>query len=152
LRPGDGPIFGQCLIWVLQACHASIIKLQQIHFPAAALAGSPFVGKPAMLERLGKRRVYPAKTAVPRARALAAILSSNVTRSAPSRMVSQRPADVKTIPHAFGFRPAINLDQLVDKIEAENYAANQRTRRGTKKALSVRANLMAEDSQKGSKR
>jgi len=36
---------------VLQACHASIIKLQQIHFPAAALAGSPFVGKPAMLER-----------------------------------------------------------------------------------------------------
>jgi hypothetical protein len=46
-RPGDGPIFGLCLIWVLQACHASMIKLQQIHVPAAALAVSLFVGKPA---------------------------------------------------------------------------------------------------------
>ncbi len=35
----------------------------------------------------------------------------------------------KTIPHAFGFRPGIDLDklnQLVDELEAETYAAEQR--------------------------
>jgi hypothetical protein len=35
----------------------------------------------------------------------------------------------KTIPHAFGFRPGIDLDklnQLVDELEAETYAAAQR--------------------------
>src|ERR1700751_5323659 len=35
----------------------------------------------------------------------------------------------KTIPHAFGFRPGIDLDklnQLVDELEAETYAAGQR--------------------------
>ena len=34
----------------------------------------------------------------------------------------------KTIPHAFGFRPGIDLDklnQLVDELEAEGYAAGQ---------------------------
>jgi len=38
----------------------------------------------------------------------------------------------KTIPHAFGFRPGIDLDklnQLADELEAENYAANQDSRR-----------------------
>jgi hypothetical protein len=37
----------------------------------------------------------------------------------------------KTIPHSFGFRPGIDLDklnQLVDELEAEEYAANQRSR------------------------
>jgi hypothetical protein len=37
----------------------------------------------------------------------------------------------KTIPHAFGFRPGIDLDklnQLVDELEAETYAAGQRSR------------------------
>jgi hypothetical protein len=36
----------------------------------------------------------------------------------------------KTIPHAFGFRPGIDLDklnQLVDELEAETYAAGQRS-------------------------
>jgi len=36
----------------------------------------------------------------------------------------------KTIPHAFGFRPGIDLDklnQLADELEAEAYAASQRT-------------------------
>ena len=35
----------------------------------------------------------------------------------------------RTIPHAFGFRPGIDLDklnQLVDEIEAETYATGQR--------------------------
>jgi len=35
----------------------------------------------------------------------------------------------KTISHSFGFRPGIDLDklnQLVDELEAETYAANQR--------------------------
>jgi hypothetical protein len=38
----------------------------------------------------------------------------------------------KTIPHAFGFRPGIDLDklnQLADELEAEAYAANQGPRR-----------------------
>jgi hypothetical protein len=38
----------------------------------------------------------------------------------------------KTIPHAFGFKPGIDLDklnQLVDELEAERYAAGQRTLR-----------------------
>jgi hypothetical protein len=38
---------------------------------------------------------------------------------------------VKTIPHAFGFRPGIDLDklnQLVDELEAEDYVASQRSR------------------------
>jgi hypothetical protein len=37
----------------------------------------------------------------------------------------------KTIPHSFGFRPGIDLDklnQLVDELEADEYAANQRLR------------------------
>jgi hypothetical protein len=36
----------------------------------------------------------------------------------------------KTIPHAFGFRPGIDLDklnQLVDELEAEGYAMDQRS-------------------------
>src|SRR5262245_26605787 len=36
----------------------------------------------------------------------------------------------KTIPHSFGFRPGIDLDklnQLVDELEAEAYAAGQRS-------------------------
>jgi hypothetical protein len=36
----------------------------------------------------------------------------------------------KTIPHAFGFRPGIDLDklnQLADELEAEAYAAGQRS-------------------------
>jgi hypothetical protein len=36
----------------------------------------------------------------------------------------------KTIPHAFGFRPGIDLDklnQLADELEAEGYAAGQRS-------------------------
>jgi hypothetical protein len=36
----------------------------------------------------------------------------------------------RTIPHAFGFRPGIDLDklnQLVDELEAEAYAARQRS-------------------------
>jgi len=40
----------------------------------------------------------------------------------------QRPP--RTIPHAFGFRPGIDLDklnQLVDELEAEAYAAGQQT-------------------------
>jgi hypothetical protein len=38
----------------------------------------------------------------------------------------------KTIPHAFGFKPGIDLDklnQLADELEAEAYAANQGPRR-----------------------
>jgi hypothetical protein len=36
----------------------------------------------------------------------------------------------RTVPHAFGFRPGIDLDklnQLVDELEAETYAAGQRS-------------------------
>jgi hypothetical protein len=36
----------------------------------------------------------------------------------------------KIIPHAFGFRPGIDLDklnQLVDELESETYAASQRS-------------------------
>ena len=43
---------------------------------------------------------------------------------------SRRHAAPKTIPHSFGFRPGIDLDklnQLVDELEAESYAAEQRT-------------------------
>ena len=39
----------------------------------------------------------------------------------------------KTIPHAFGFRPGIDLDklnQLVDELEAETYAAGQQSAPG----------------------
>ena len=42
----------------------------------------------------------------------------------------RRHAAPKTIPHAFGFRPGIDLDklnQLADELEAENYAAGQRS-------------------------
>lgn len=42
----------------------------------------------------------------------------------------RRRAAPRTIPHAFGFRPGIDLDklnQLVDELEAEGYAAGQRT-------------------------
>src|SRR5437016_2497765 len=44
----------------------------------------------------------------------------------------RRQAAPKTIPHAFRFRPGIDLDklnQLVDELEAEGYAANQGSRR-----------------------
>jgi hypothetical protein len=37
----------------------------------------------------------------------------------------------RTIPHAFGFKPGIDLDklnQLVDELESEAYAAGQRSR------------------------
>ena len=42
----------------------------------------------------------------------------------------------KTIPHAFGFRPGIDLDklnQLADELESEAYAGQQ-TRRGLRQA------------------
>jgi hypothetical protein len=42
----------------------------------------------------------------------------------------RRHAALKTIPHAFGFRPGIDLDklnQLSDELEAEAYAAGQRS-------------------------
>src|SRR5207253_11273521 len=42
---------------------------------------------------------------------------------------SRRGPVPKTIPHAFGFRPGIDLDklnQLADELEAEAYAAGQR--------------------------
>ena len=42
----------------------------------------------------------------------------------------RRGAAPKTIPHGFGFRPGIDLDkltQLVDELEAEGYAADQRS-------------------------
>jgi len=42
----------------------------------------------------------------------------------------RRQAAPKTIPHAFGFRPGIDLDklnQLADELEAEGYAAGQRS-------------------------
>jgi hypothetical protein len=45
---------------------------------------------------------------------------------------TRRLAAPKTIPHAFGFRPGIDLDklnQLADELEAEGYAANQGPRR-----------------------
>jgi hypothetical protein len=45
----------------------------------------------------------------------------------------RRHAAPKTIPHAFGFRPGIDLDklnQLADELEAESYATGQRS--GTK--------------------
>jgi hypothetical protein len=45
---------------------------------------------------------------------------------------SRRKAPPRTIPHAFGFRPGIDLDklnQLADELEAETYAANQGPRR-----------------------
>ncbi len=41
----------------------------------------------------------------------------------------RRGAAPRTIPHAFGFRPGVDLDklsQLVDELEAETYAAGQR--------------------------
>jgi hypothetical protein len=43
---------------------------------------------------------------------------------------SRRHTAPKTIPHAFGFRPGIDLDklnQLADELEAETYAAGQRS-------------------------
>jgi hypothetical protein len=42
----------------------------------------------------------------------------------------RRHAAPKTIPHAFGFKPGIDLDklnQLADELEAEAYAAGQRS-------------------------
>ena len=44
----------------------------------------------------------------------------------------RRQAAPKTIPHRFGFRPGIDLDklnQLADELEAETYAASQRSPR-----------------------
>jgi hypothetical protein len=44
---------------------------------------------------------------------------------------------MKTIAHAFGLRPGIDLDklnQLADDLEAEIYAANQRPRRDLARA------------------
>jgi hypothetical protein len=43
----------------------------------------------------------------------------------------------KTIPHAFGFRPGIDLDklnQLADELEAESYAAGQPSGRELRQA------------------
>src|SRR5258707_5267731 len=43
----------------------------------------------------------------------------------------------RTIPHAFGFRPGIDLDklnQLADELEAEAYAADQRSGRRLRQA------------------
>src|SRR5258708_30925014 len=48
----------------------------------------------------------------------------------------RRHAAPKTIPHAFGFRPGIDLDklnQLVDELEAETYAAAQRPAPGPRR-------------------
>jgi len=45
----------------------------------------------------------------------------------------RRGAAPRTIPHAFGFRPGIDLDklnQLIDELEAETYAAGQLSRPG----------------------
>jgi len=45
---------------------------------------------------------------------------------------SKRRGPPKTIPHAFGFRPEVDLNklnQLVDEMEAENYAVHQDSRR-----------------------
>jgi hypothetical protein len=42
----------------------------------------------------------------------------------------RRSAAPRTIPHAFGFRPGVDLDklnQLVDELEAETYAVGQRS-------------------------
>jgi hypothetical protein len=46
----------------------------------------------------------------------------------------RRRATPRTIPHAFGFRPGIDLDklnQLVDELEAETYADGQRSKSGS---------------------
>ena len=43
----------------------------------------------------------------------------------------------KTIPHAFGFRPGIDLDklgQLADELEAEAYAAGQQSKSRSRQA------------------
>ena len=48
----------------------------------------------------------------------------------------RRQAAPKTIPHAFGFRPGIDLDklnQLVDELEAETYATEQRSGLGLRR-------------------
>jgi hypothetical protein len=48
----------------------------------------------------------------------------------------------RTIPHAFGFRPGIDLDklnQLVDELEAETYAAGQRSKPGRRQRSRSRA-------------
>jgi hypothetical protein len=48
----------------------------------------------------------------------------------------------KTISHSFGFRPGIDLDklnQLADKLEAETYAAGQRSGRRTRQAARRKA-------------
>jgi hypothetical protein len=50
---------------------------------------------------------------------------------------SRRQPPPRTIPHAFGFRPGIDLDklnQLADELEAESYAANQRPRAQVRRA------------------
>jgi hypothetical protein len=47
----------------------------------------------------------------------------------PSHRSASRRSRIETIPHAFGFRPGIDLDklnQLVDELEAAIYAAGQR--------------------------
>jgi hypothetical protein len=49
----------------------------------------------------------------------------------------RRHAAPKTIPHAFGFRLGIDLDklnQLADELEAETYAAGQRSGAGLRQA------------------
>jgi hypothetical protein len=50
--------------------------------------------------------------------------------------VRRRPAP-RTIPHAFGFRPGIDLDrlnQLADELEAEAYAVGQQSGRKARQA------------------
>jgi len=55
-------------------------------------------------------------------------------RAGLGKQAKARRADVpKTISHSFGFRPGIDLDklnQLVDELEAETYAAGQKAEPG----------------------
>jgi hypothetical protein len=50
----------------------------------------------------------------------------------------------KTIPHSFGFKPGVDLDklnQLADELEAEAFAAKQRSPRRLRKAQSSRPRI-----------
>ena len=72
-----------------------------------------------MLKRRARERGVSFKDAVNRA--LRAGLGEEAT--------PRRHAAPKTLPHAFGFRPGIDLDklnQLADELEAEGYAGEQR--------------------------
>jgi len=57
------------------------------------------------------------------------VVSQTLRAGLGERAKSCRHPGPKTIPHAFGFRPGIDLDklnQLTDELEAEAYAAGQR--------------------------